>query len=127
MATYMTRPSTTWPGYADIIIDGILSWTVPPPRVDETIAYDADHTRQFFQRIVDRKAAGDLKLVVADGHAYSIGSAHDNPKGFGGTLWRIQFHDGRIVRTDSLWHLGDVPDDWREQLPDNATLKEVSR
>lgn len=123
--TYTTRPSTTWDGYVDILKDGQLHATAPENRVDEMIAHSVESTRSHFQAIVDRKLAGDERLVIAGGCAYSIGSSGDYPRGFGGQPWFIHFHDGRSVTTVSLWHFGDIPAEWREQLPDNATLKGI--
>lgn len=41
-------------------------------------------------------------------------------KGFGGAKFVIKFFDGRIVTTTNLWCQGTVPDDFRNDLPDNA-------
>lgn len=125
MTTYTTRPSTCWPGYVDILENGQLRGSRLPEKVDEAIAYYQESTRKHFQAITDRRLTSDERLVIAGGCAYSIGSAADDPKGFGGSRWLIRFHDGRIVTTDSLWHLGGIPTEWREQLPDNAELGEI--
>lgn len=125
MTTYTTRPSIIWSGYVDILESGQLRAITPENRVDEMIAHFVESTRSHFQHVVDRKLAGDERLVIANGCAYSIGSSSDDPKGFGGQPWLIRFHDGRTVTTVSLWCLGDIPAEWREQLPDNATLKGI--
>lgn len=41
-------------------------------------------------------------------------------KGFGGREFCIKFHDGRLVRTGSLWTQGEMPGWLRETHPDNA-------
>ena len=66
-------------------------------------------------------------LVITAGHAYSVGADTDNPRGFGGVHWRIQFTDGRAVSTRSLWHLGKIPARFAPLLPSNATLTQVQR
>lgn len=64
------------------------------------------------------------RSIVVGGNCYSIA---EEPKpgergffGHGGSLFRIEYPDGRIVESRNLWHNGDVPPRWRERLPDNA-------
>ena len=121
MTTYTTQPYQ-WPGYTTILEDGHWYVSVPDAKVEAEIERLKQHTHDFWSRIATRT---DDKLVIAKGVAYSIGSPGDNPRGFGGSVWRITFFDGRTVRCNSLWCLGDIPSDWRDQLPDNATLKEI--
>lgn len=128
MSTFTTRPSITWPGYTDIFEDGVLSASTPEAKADDMISYLRTSHDRHFQDIADRLAAHDPRLVLVSGHAYSIGleSGRNVPshcKGFGGDRWLIRFHDGRRVECDSLWHLGDIPSEWRAQLPENATLE----
>lgn len=121
MTTYTTKPYV-WPGYTTILRDGHWIVSVPDEKVEAEIERLKQHSRDFWSKIAART---DDRLVIARGTAYSIGSPDDNPRGFGGSVWRIAFFDGRVIRCNSLWCLGDIPDDWRERLPDNATLKEV--
>jgi hypothetical protein len=65
------------------------------------------------------------QLVITSGHAYSIGKDTDSPRGFGGTHWRIQFHNGAKTETRSLWHLGRIPARFASLLIENATLEQV--
>lgn len=68
--------------------------------------------------------------VVANGWHYVI--SPDQPKGFrgfegfGGAAFTVQFHDGREVATRNLWTQGEIPEHFRERLPDNATLSRAS-
>lgn len=41
-------------------------------------------------------------------------------RGFGGATFRIRFADGRVVTTNNLWSVGDIPEEYQEALPDNA-------
>lgn len=120
MTTYTTRTSTVWKGYTDILRNGQVAMSCPSDRVEENIAYLKQSAHDHWNRIANRT---DDRLVIAGGCAYSIGSEHDNPKGFGGRPWKIWFLDGRTRITTSLWHLGEIPDEWRETLKDNAILK----
>lgn len=40
--------------------------------------------------------------------------------GHAGRTFGIQFNDGRLVTTNNLWCGGDIPEIFREALPDNA-------
>jgi len=44
--------------------------------------------------------------------------------GFGGSEFRIRFFDGREVVTHNLRHNGEIPQDYRAMLPDNAEFVE---
>lgn len=49
-------------------------------------------------------------------------------KGYGGQPWRITFeNDGRVMLTDDLWDGGEVPEWFRDRLPQTATLEGISR
>lgn len=122
MSIYTTQPSTHWQDYIDILEDGQICMSVPAGQEQRAIGNIKRSRHNHWSAIAAR---ADDRLVVADSTAYSIGSADDYPKGFGGTRWSIRFHDGRVVVTDSLWHMGKVPPEWREQLPDNAMLLEL--
>jgi len=42
-------------------------------------------------------------------------------QGFAGRPFTIRFFsDGRLVKTENLWSIGPIPDEYREALPDNA-------
>jgi len=130
MTTYTTQPSTQWPGYTDIIEHRPAHeggpWrcgSVPNDRVEQELAHRHEHTQRFFQRIFDRRT--DPQSLIAAGHAYWIGGLNDYPKGFGGRRWFIRFHSGRVAVTDSLWHQGLIPDEWRDRLPDNAMFSQL--
>ncbi|NIN67223.1 MAG: hypothetical protein GTO63_21490 [Anaerolineae bacterium] len=73
----------------------------------------------------------DKRSVRVNGTHYFIGpeNAGEVGRGFGGSKFRIAFHDGRRVESTNLWCQGNIPELWREQLPDNAqwdTLKELA-
>jgi hypothetical protein len=109
-----------------VVIDGRVDCHVADrDMVDIAAANSIAVEEQHWGRIHEDFIAGDPAIVIANGSAYRIGSARDNPRGFGGAVWRILFFDGRSVRCNSLWHLGKVPADWRKQLPDNAHLREI--
>ena len=62
------------------------------------------------------------RVARIDGHHYQIGTdAGDTAfRGFGGRKFVILFNDGRRMQTSNLWHQGEIPERFRERLPDNA-------
>ena len=60
------------------------------------------------------------EYAIIDKKAYQIGSKQDEPCGMGGKYWEIQFNDGVIVKTNSLWFLGKIPKWLLSDFPDNA-------
>ncbi len=47
--------------------------------------------------------------------------------GFGGREFRIEFFDGRVLETNNLFGQGEVPERFRDRLPDTARFGEVAR
>ena len=41
-------------------------------------------------------------------------------QGFAGRPFMIRFFDDRVVRTENLWSIGPIPEEYRKALPDNA-------
>lgn len=61
------------------------------------------------------------RSVRIAGKHYAIWPETDTgARGFGGRQFTIQFSDGRVVRTTNLWHQGEIPEQFRAFLPDNA-------
>ena len=83
------------------------------------ICSDKCFTKDFWNQKVARKK--DPNQVVINGQVYYI--ANENAageRGFGGAVHYIKFFDGREVRTTNLWANGEMPEEYREKLPDNA-------
>lgn len=47
--------------------------------------------------------------------------------GFGGREFHIEFFDGRVIETNNLYAQGEVPERFRDRLPDTARFVEVPR
>lgn len=62
----------------------------------------------------------DPRVVRADGNHYFIGP-RKGKLGHDGRLFIIK-KDGRIIYTNNLWHQGEIPEQFRSILPDNAEL-----
>lgn len=72
----------------------------------------------FWETVIDRYATGET--FVAEGRAYSFGARG----GFGDSVFTVTYLDGRVVDRACLWANGIVPAEYREALPDNATLSD---
>jgi hypothetical protein len=72
------------------------------------------------------KTADKDRFVIVDGKHYAIGNESapgpSHCRGFGGSRFRIRFHDGRYVESTNLWHQGTITDDFRADMPDNAVF-----
>jgi len=68
------------------------------------------------------KARRNGDVVRIHNNHYTIGEPTAHEKGMAGTGIRVMFIDGRQVSTDNLWHQGEIPEQWRELLPDNAAF-----
>lgn len=80
----------------------------------------------FWREKVEWRAANNPKAAVIHGRHFMVEPAvktelHKRELGYGGQPFTIRFHDGRVERTNNLWHQGTIPNGyWRDRLPDNA-------
>lgn len=74
--------------------------------------------KNFWNEIVDEK---DLHTII-DGVSYYICKENDKSyfRGHGGQKFVIKKNTGEVVATTNLWCQGDIPNEYRELLPDNA-------
>jgi hypothetical protein len=60
--------------------------------------------------------------VIINGEHFMLGETDSFVRGFGGREFIIQFFDGRIIETNNLWYQGEIPEQFRSMLPDNAVF-----
>ncbi len=83
--------------------------------------------KDFWLDILKRK---NRELII-DGKAYLVGKTNSLFKGFSGRRFYIRMLDtpenkthlygpNEVFTTDNLWHNGTVPENFKEQLPNNA-------
>ena len=60
------------------------------------------------------------QYVVINGILYQIDDDKREPKGFSGMHHTIQFENGKVIETNSLWLIGEVPETKRNIFKDNA-------
>jgi hypothetical protein len=80
----------------------------------------------FWLKKINLPEEDEARLVIVDGQHYRLGLNNSAPfRGFGGRKFTVLFHDGRIVETSCLWHQGEIPEEFRKWLPDNAIFVPV--
>lgn len=80
-------------------------------------------TNNFWQGHYEQALKDPKHHPVINGVKYYIDPDESDAagfKGFGGRKFKIRFNDGTEVTTRNLWHNGEVPDEWRDKLPDTA-------
>ena len=70
------------------------------------------------------KNKNDKRSVRCNGTHYVIGDENSKScfRGFDGRRFKICFFDGRVVETTNLWCQGDIPEEFRKELKDNAVI-----
>lgn len=65
--------------------------------------------------------------IIIDDECYTIGNEEAgkwSTRGYGGKKFIIKKSDDTIITTTNLWHNGNVPERFKELLPNNATFIE---
>lgn len=78
-------------------------------------------TKHYWQQIIAEKD----EHIIVNGCCYCDGGNVEYPDthsflGFSGRRFWIRFFDGRVLSTNNLWMQGDIPEEFRNALPDNA-------
>lgn len=73
-------------------------------------------------------------IIRIDGNQYVIGKEpsenfrHKELLGFGGREFKIKkFDSDEIITTHNLWYSGEIPQHFRERMPNNADWADVKR
>jgi hypothetical protein len=92
----------------------------------ESYVENSCFTCSFWLKKINLPEEDEARRVIVDGQHYRLGSVHSGPfRGFGGREFTVLFHDGRVVETSCLWHQGEIPEEFRKWLPDNAIFVPV--
>lgn len=86
-----------------------------------TICSSDCFTKNYWNKIVE--SYDDPRRVIIDGKSFYIEDENPHnglPKGFGGRKFIIARNNGIIIETTNLWAQGEVPDEYRSVLKDNA-------
>ena len=69
----------------------------------------------------------DRNGIIDWGNYYHVEPDTDRgPTGMGGRLYRVHILNGETFHTRNLWHEGKIPDRFRDRLPDNARVTEIT-
>lgn len=86
-------------------------------------------TCHFWQKYVKAAAEKDQHAVVVqreDGTRWHYYIAPETAsrfgRGFGGSKFVVKFLDGRVVETTNLWCQADIPANFYDRIPVNATF-----
>ena len=80
-------------------------------------------TNLWNDRANEYKNGNNDNCIIIEGVMYADGNKNNLPDdmlGFSGRNYKIQMNDKRIVRTNSLWCVGIIPESYRIELSDNA-------
>jgi hypothetical protein len=61
--------------------------------------------------------------AIIEGKHYTVnaGTAHKGPfLGFGGRRVKVRYFDGYDVESNNIWHQGEIPEHFKDRLPNNA-------
>ncbi|KPM55780.1 hypothetical protein ACG83_10935 [Frankia sp. R43] len=81
---------------------------------------------QFWDEKIAWHANGDRtdkgqQVIRSGGEHYVVGPEGDPLPGFGGHPFAFRLDEGgELFHTANLWHQGAIPDEYADQLPDNA-------
>lgn len=124
MGDITSQPSPHGMGRVQLFDDGRFFVECHESQTEGAIKHHIDVYARHFGDVYARQQASDPRLVVAMHmgklSAFSIGSANDYPRGFGGDTWHIYFNDGRYEVCVSLWFIGEIPADWQDRIVANA-------
>lgn len=108
---------------------------------EDKVAWKENGDRTLPTYITHKQTGKGVKVTEGGGMCVRAGHRHYVPsylgfrpnnyndcKGFGGAKWYWRFLDengqptGEVFKTDSLFTQGDIPEDFRDRLPDNAVF-----
>lgn len=80
-------------------------------------------TKQFWKEIIAEKD----KHTIINGECYAIGDEKDKSyfRGYAGRKFKIQKDDNTVIETTNLWYQGVIPEEFRNELKDNAKFIDI--
>lgn len=74
----------------------------------------------IWQHSLDLKGNRDFAIINGAHYVLCPHTDINWPVGSCGRKYRVRFFDGRVVDCDNLWHQGQIPEHFRDIMPDNA-------
>jgi hypothetical protein len=87
-------------------------------------------TCDFWLGLIDNKGLTPENRFIIEGHHYVALPNDPHPlamRGFSGRRFEIKTDDGRTIVTNNLWHQGEIPERFRDRLPNNAVFDKKTR
>ena len=75
-----------------------------------------DISKEFWSKIVAKKD----NYIRIRGRCYHIDEKYNASKGRQGDKYTIKFFNGKKITTTDLWHCGKIPDEFKDELCNNA-------
>lgn len=88
---------------------------------DKEILMEQAFIEDYWTKLIDQDIPN--RLVINGVHYTHEGmkvGVRKDWRGSNGRLFTIKLKDGTIIKTNSLWHQGTIPEQFRNQLPNNA-------
>ena len=105
------------------IAESLFNDNVPPMCSNEC------HRINFWNEKAEKYAKNENgysnRVVIVNGGHYTYHDEVPNAyfKGFGGRQFKVKFNDGRVIQTKNMWFQGDIPEEFRDRLSDNAVFQ----
>lgn len=81
------------------------------------------HTKYFWKNFI--KTIDERKVLI-DGSTVFIYEPHDISKeSFSGRQFELNFNDKHVEISNYIWFIGNIPPEFKEQLPDNINMSNV--
>lgn len=89
------------------------------------IGYVLCNSECFYKHLWRRRISQKEKYIIIRGACYSDAGDVKNPTsdmflGHAGRRFWIKFKDGSTLSTNNLWYGGEIPVEFRDELPDTA-------
>ena len=88
-------------------------------KLTEPMFMGGECSQECFNESFWRETLDDTAIIIG-GECYHIVQMSSVFKGHGGRKFTIQFNDGKVIKTDNLWHNGVIPKKYNVQ--DNAVF-----
>ncbi len=96
----------------------------PIPASDERLEYPGVsvicHECHFWLEKVNFNDQQKARQVIVNGGHFMLSENTGPFRGFGGAEFAVCFNDGRAVVHSNMWSQGEIPESFRDRLPDNA-------
>lgn len=81
------------------------------------------HTKYFWKRFIETY---NERKVLVDGNHVFLYEPHDvNKEQFNGRQFELKFNDKHVEISNYIWFVGNIPPEFKKQLPDTIKMSNV--